>query len=287
MTHLISASLILSLKVHLLSPHHLTLSLRIIGILVLNNLGQYSCDLFLQQTHEFWLHVLVQVVLLAELGGQRFCRVSFIHYDSLNAVLSDVDVNIELRVSFSPVFVFWSLLISLSWRVRISFLSLMMWNMWFTELGRLALLHLLLSWRSSSLWLVKGRSLLDLAWELRLGFQRVRVLLLRDQWLLGRHCRRLVDILVDLLSSLLHTLSGAEWTSLSHPFLELGVFSCFLKPLELLVESFDLVDRGTLRNLLEVVLVNLWSKLALFFLLLIPVLVSLSVSFLVFAGFYI
>ena len=73
--------------------------LAVVQILVLHDLWEDPCDLLVKQNLELLFHVFIQFVLLTELVCQAFGGVSLIYYNSLHAVLADVDVNIELGVS--------------------------------------------------------------------------------------------------------------------------------------------------------------------------------------------
>lgn len=70
-----------------------------VSIFVFNDLGQHAVDLVLKPDLELVLHGDVQVVLLAEGLGQRFSSVTLINHNLLDAVLADVDLDVEFGVA--------------------------------------------------------------------------------------------------------------------------------------------------------------------------------------------
>lgn len=65
---------------------------------VFDDLWENAGDLLLQEHLELLLHVLGESILFAELLGQALRCVAFVDHDTLHALLSDVDVNVELWV---------------------------------------------------------------------------------------------------------------------------------------------------------------------------------------------
>lgn len=77
-----------------------SLAFRVVHVFVLDNLGEHACNLLIQQRNQLVVHVLVQLVGLAELVSQRLRGVTFVDYDSLHLVLANIDIDIELGIGF-------------------------------------------------------------------------------------------------------------------------------------------------------------------------------------------
>ena len=142
------------------------LFLRVISILVLYYLWQDASDLLLEQKDQLFFHFWFQVVLLAELFSQGLGGVSFINDNSFSATLSNVDVDVQLWVSFiNSVFnlaqllvnkVFWVL-----WSLFLLVVSLLILDGWLLLLwarlvSRWGLLGRL--WSVEARWLLVGLS---------------------------------------------------------------------------------------------------------------------------------
>lgn len=76
-----------------------------VSVLVFNDLRQHAIDLVLKSDLELLLHGHVKVVLLAEGLGQRISSVTFVNDDLFNAVLADVNFDVELGVALIDLLV--------------------------------------------------------------------------------------------------------------------------------------------------------------------------------------
>lgn len=74
------------------------LALGVVHIFVLHDFGEHARDLLIQQGYQLVVHVLIQLVGLAEFVCKGFGSVTLVHNNTLHFVLAHIHVHVQLRV---------------------------------------------------------------------------------------------------------------------------------------------------------------------------------------------